>query len=269
MNATTAQLLCELNSEFYQNNAATFATSRQSYWPGWQRCLDIMAADCSAHFDSFTVCDLACGNLRFEAFLYEALPQTIIDCYAVDNCPQLSTGTNSAFTPSKLPNFKLSFQELDIIGLLVDGQDVDAHLQAPPCACCVSFGFMHHIPGASRREAFLQSLVQQTRPGGYTVVSLWQFLNDIGLKAKAEVTREQALLEPRLAALDQSQLEPGDYFIGWNKAPGQYRYCHNFSDTDIDRLTASIAKKATVAARFQSDGRGGNLNTYLLLKVPQ
>jgi hypothetical protein len=43
-----------------------------------------------------------------------------------------------------------------------------------------------------------------------------------------------------------------------------YRYCHSFSDAEIDHLAASVAPEATVLSRFTSDGRTNALNTYLV-----
>ncbi|MDR3136291.1 MAG: class I SAM-dependent methyltransferase [Coriobacteriales bacterium] len=61
--------------------------------------------------------------------------------------------------------------------------------------------------------------------------------------------------------------EAGDYLLGWDNIPGAYRYCHSFSQVEIDWLSSSVAKKASVVARFKADGRSGDLNTYLILRV--
>ena len=94
------------------------------------------------------------------------------------------------------------------------------------------------------------------------VVSLWQFLNNKKLAEKAKATHRKAQQELELSALDA-----GDYLLGWKDIPGQYRYCHSFSETEIEQLVAAIADKATLLSRFESDGRGDNLNCYLVLKV--
>ena len=63
------------------------------------------------------------------------------------------------------------------------------------------------------------------------------------------------------------QFNEGDYLLGWRNTPGAYRYCHSFSDEEIDSLVASVADKAQCVARFRADGRTGNLNEYLVLQV--
>jgi hypothetical protein len=103
--------------------------------------------------------------------------------------------------------------------------------------------------------------VRQTRPGGHAIVSFWQFLNDGGLARKAHASHERAIKELGLGKLDD-----GDFLLGWKDLPGAYRYCHSFSDTEIDHLAASITPEATVLSRFPSDGRTNTLNTYLVLR---
>jgi SAM-dependent methyltransferase len=200
---------------------------------------------------SLSVFDLACGNLRFESFLSAELPAVAITFYAVDNCDGLvppSTGVN--------------FQNLDVLKVLHDNLSLSNKITAPECDLSVSFGFMHHIPLSAWREAILRCLIQQTRSGGFVVVSLWQFLANAALADKAQITHRRALEELQLPELDS-----GDYLLGWKDLPRAYRYCHSFSENEIDHLAESVADKATLVSRFVSDGRTDNLNTYLVLKV--
>jgi len=108
----------------------------------------------------------------------------------------------------------------------------------------------------------LLSLIEQTRSGGYVIISFWQFLNNEVLREKARITHEHALKELGLQELDDN-----DYLLGWKNIPGTYRYCHSFSEAEIDQLMEAVADKATLTSRFVSDGRTNNLNTYLILKV--
>lgn len=135
------------------------------------------------------------------------------------------------------------------------------------------------------------------KPGGYLVVSFWQFLNDPAKRAKIEQTHVEALAffagcaETRTndrEALDRGvgssssdnpnpsclkppaffagSLEPNDYFLGWKNEPGNYRYCHHFSNEEIDRIIAALAPHATVVESFSADGKPGNLNRYVVFK---
>jgi tRNA (uracil-5-)-methyltransferase TRM9 len=251
MNTETTEILCGINNDFYRNHCASFSATRTLPWSGWNICLDILKEAYSDDCQNLLILDLACGNLRFESFLQSALPGAPLTYYAVDDCDALLPST---------PH--VNYQSLDILHALRSGLRIRDQLIAPVCDLSVSFGFMHHVPLQDYREKILLSLIEQTRSGGYVIVSFWQFLNNEVLKEKARVTHEHALKE-----LDLQELDDNDYLLGWKNLPGVYRYCHSFSETEIDQLVEAVANKATLAARFVADGRTDNLNTYLVLKV--
>jgi hypothetical protein len=159
----------------------------------------------------------------------------------------------------------VDYQNLDVLEALQQGQCLSEQFTAPPCDLSVCFGFLHHVPLAAWRAEILRSLVAQTRSGGTVVVSLWQFLNDDALARKAQDTHARALAELGLPLLGA-----GDYLLGWQDRPGVYRYCHSFSEAEIDQLVASVTGDGAavdVLSRFASDGRTHNLNTYVVLRV--
>ncbi len=240
------------------------------------------------------VLDLACGNLRFERFLAEQLGAGRLHCFAVDNCDPLvdqaesadraDQGTSAdrpacvdhaasadrsgrpaqadqAQTPGVLP--PVSFQNLDIIDALAAGNLREA-LAAPDASCdlAVAFGFMHHIPREAWRAELLRALAAKVRPGGHVVISFWRFLNSEKLAKKAFATTEQARAE-----LDISALPPNDFLLGWQDTRGLYRFCHHFDEPEIERLLAVVADVAYPVARFAADGKTGNLNEYVILRV--
>ncbi|MCL1798168.1 MAG: hypothetical protein FWG23_00270 [Eggerthellaceae bacterium] len=325
MDTRTAEILWKLNNGFYRDCGASFSATRRAPWPGWERCLAAMedagdgtgggpgslsrrAADCG-----LSAFDLACGNLRFAAFLGSAFPGADIAFYAVDNCdslagfgaaagcapggsvlaggevaafptapaadesapiggPPASPADRGSAPPGSPPGgsppagVSVSYQSLDVLGTLLQGLRIGDKVEAPACDLSVSFGFMHHVPLPVWREEVLASLVAQTRPGGFVAVSLWQFLNDAALREKARHSHERALAEGGLRELD-GRLDGNDRLLGWKGIPGTYRYCHSFSEPEIDRLVESVAGRASLASRFTSDGRTKHLNTYLVLKV--
>ena len=71
-----------------------------------------------------------------------------------------------------------------------------------------------------------------------------------------------------LHAFDSSQLEVGDYFLGWQNEPGLWRYCHHFSEAEIDALVAAACEdgKAEEIVRFSADGKSGAMNRYVVLR---
>lgn len=129
--------------------------------------------------------------------------------------------------------------------------------------CVVSFGFMHHVPGTQWRERFLNTLIDVTEPGGLICLSLWRFMDNEALAEKAHRTHRSGTQE---LSLDAAQFEPSDYLIGWKNKPGAYRYCHSFTDSEVDALLASTGGKAKCLACFRADGRSDNLNEYLILR---
>ncbi|MCL2882726.1 MAG: class I SAM-dependent methyltransferase [Coriobacteriia bacterium] len=260
MDIETADRLRRLNRDFYREQAASFAETRQAPWPGWEKCLTILReADKGSGTlsgydkvpDPLSVFDLACGNLRFEAYLASALPATSFAFHAVDCCDTLLPSTPPAH-----------YQHLDILDALSQSLPLNNQFTAPACDLSVTFGFLHHVALPQHRAQILSALIDQTKPGGLVIVSLWQFLNDPARLEKAQLTHTRALQELGLPELDE-----GDYVLGWKDLPGAYRYCHSFSESEIEELVVSTAGRVTPIARFTADGRTGNLNTYLIFKT--
>lgn len=306
MTRATVRALCQLNTEFYEHNAASFSQTRTAPWEGWRRCMAACGFDDSdgAALDqpvdaqiADSVLDIACGNLRFEAFLANAYPHIDWSFFAVDNCePLVASGQEDIAK-------KVHFTCEDIVSDLLEGlpaaepANIPALAAATPFDLVVSFGFLHHIPSFDLRRQFLLEALSQVKPGGYLVVSFWQFLNDSAKRAKIEQTHAEALAffagcaethTNDRDALDRGagsssssnlnpsdlkppvffagSLEPNDYFLGWKNEPGNYRYCHHFSNEEIDRIIAALAPHATVVESFSADGKPGNLNRYVVFK---
>lgn len=306
MTRATVRALCQLNTEFYERNAASFSQTRTAPWEGWRRCMaacgfddsDGAALDQPANAQTAdSVLDIACGNLRFEAFLANTYPHVDWLFFAVDNCePLVASGQEDIAK-------KVHFTCEDIVSNLLEGlpaaepANIPALAAATPFDLVVSFGFLHHIPSFDLRQRFLLEALSQVKPGGYLVVSFWQFLNDPAKRAKIEQTHAEALAFfagcaetrandrdaldrgagssssgnpdlscPKLTAFFADSLEPNDYFLGWKNEPGNYRYCHHFSNEEIDRIITALAPHATVVESFSADGKPGNLNRYVVFK---
>lgn len=272
LDEATARRLCDLTSGFYRANAESFSQTRQAPWQGWERALAVAGvagatASSRSAAGPLRVFDLACGNLRFERFLVERLGAGRLHCFAVDNCDPLvdqaesADRAESAQTPGFLP--PISFQNLDVIDALAAGNLREA-LAVPDASCdlAATFGFMHHVPRETWRVELLRALAAKVRPGGHVVVSFWRFLNSEKLAKKAFATTEQARVELNLPALPLN-----DFLLGWQDTRGLYRYCHHFDEPEIERLMAAVADVARPVARFAADGKTGNLNEYVILRV--
>ena len=251
--------LCALTGEFYRANAESFSQTRQSPWQGWVRLLEVMDAR-AAERELLRMLDVACGNLRFERYLADALPGRMLSGWAVDNCePLVEAGERSEFGPLS----RIAFQNLDVIERLSGGRLWES-LEAPDASrdLAVSFGFMHHVPLECWRAELLRTLIAKVRPGGFVAVSFWRFLNSDKLARKAKETTIRARAE-----LGIPELPPNDYLLGWQDTQGLYRYCHHFDEPEIERLLAMVADSADLVSRFEADGKTGNLNEYVVLRV--
>ena len=255
MNTETARALCAITSAFYRDNAGSFSSTRHGAWAGWERALD--QAGFTRENPPVRVLDVACGNMRFLDFLEKRYSGSSFDYRAVDNCEPLAESGSS-----------VRFAGVDIVSALL-GEDPQAALAAafqgePLADLAVCFGFFHHIPIMRARKALLRALVRSVRPGGVVVTSLWQFANSPELARRARETDALARTE-----LGLPQLDEGDYLLGWQNKSGAYRYCHNFTRQEADDLASGVAGEAELIARFEADGRTGNLNAYLVLRRVQ
>ncbi|MBK5211247.1 MAG: class I SAM-dependent methyltransferase [Coriobacteriia bacterium] len=256
MNSELAKKLCDINNRFYRDNCQSFSATRVSPWTGWKISLETLERTGLLDAEKLTVFDMACGNLRFASFLGEELPDKELTVFAVDDCATL--------VPQRAD---VCFQNIDVVDLLLAGTAVRERIDAPACDLSVCFGFMHHIPGQDNRKRLLESLLQQTRSGGYVVVSFWKFFDNVALAKKARLTHAKALDELDLDDAEISELDAGDCFLGWKDTVGSYRYCHSFAPAEIDELLASVADRASVVDRFIADGRTNDLNEYVILKA--
>lgn len=267
----TIRQLNALTSDFYAREAASFSATRQAPWHGWEEAWNTVATHDSAlaapvHADSayegrflsttapLAVLDLGCGNLRFERFLVERT-NTPLHIIALDNCPEL-TALESGF-PRRLT---VDFQTLDLVESLLDSTFAD-RLPHDECDLAVAFGLMHHLPTFTLRAQVLEGLLDSLRPGGFAIVSFWQFLNDPRLAAKAAATTAEGRAAHRLPPFQEN-----DFLLGWQHAEGTYRFCHHTSEAEIDALLAAMLLSFREIARFSADGKQGNLNRYVVLR---
>lgn len=214
-----------------------------------------------------SVLDIACGNLRFETFLAEEYSAIHWRFHVIDNCELLVQSDG-------LIAGKVNFIYKDIIADMLENlasfepADTSEFASSSLFDIVVSFGFMHHIPSFYLRIEFLKRALSYVKPGGHLIVSFWQFLNDELRCEKIEKNHKEALkffADDHSLVIDSADLEPDDYLLGWKDKPGQYRYCHHFTDEEIDRLIDQIAGYATLVDSFTADGKTGNQNRYVIL----
>lgn len=273
MRIETAQRLSDLTEAFYAQVSASFSATRDTPWDGWSRVLDEvqLPGDASGYV---RVLDLACGNLRFERFLADALgggdstlriealahalggdkPTARIEAFAYDSCDDL-------VDIGALAGVEVMYTHLDIAQALYAGDDLASRLGVQDCDLVVCFGFMHHLPLPEHRVLVLRALASCAAPGGTVAISFWQLSKSERLLNKAQVTT--AMEAPRLGLHD---LAPNDYLLGWQGEAGALRYCHDFTEAEIDALAQAASPIAREVMRFSADGKTGDLNRYLILR---
>lgn len=279
MDTKFAQMLCQLNNDFYRDQAVSFSDTRHAKWPGWECCLKAVSSVFLDQSNS-VVLDVACGNLRFEKFLASQLLERQIQVWALDSCdellPQTCAGTlvekvnaDGVDTPDATDvHLQINYLHCDVMEAI--GSSKAFTYGIPQTDISVSFGFMHHVPLPEWRVQLLNSLIEATKPGGFVCVSFWEFLADEGLAAKAYKTHERALAElGPVWGFSSADFNDGDFLLGWRNTPGAYRYCHSFSTSEVDALIATVSSRAECVARFRADGRTETLNEYIVLQVTE
>lgn len=263
MDLATAQKLAQLTSTFYVQVSDSFSATRSAPWTGWQQVLVAAglledSGDPVPGFDRLSVLDLACGNLRFERYLSDTVAskvgQSDIEVHAVDNCRALAEGAD-------IPGVRIRYTQLDIAEALWEERDLGAELGADAYDLVVCFGFMHHLPLVEQRARLMKELVAAVRPEGMVAVSFWHLSRSERLLRKARTNTAAAVSELAIEDLDE-----GDYLLGWQERTDVWRYCHDFSEEEVDALVVCVSDQACELARYSADGATANLNRYVLLR---
>lgn len=243
-----------INNEFYAENTESFSETRKNPWLGWDRCAEHIGKLDSSGFDTenpLGVLDLAAGNLRFIAYLEEKFPDLPFNFYAVDNSDGLVPAHN-----------RVQYQSLDILDALIKEKNLNDIVDAPSCAVTASFGFMHHIPTQNFRAKVMDLLVDRCLPGGLVFISFWQFLSNPLVRSKIEVPHAKAVEKYNLEGLEEN-----DFVLGWKANENVFRYCHNFTQEDIDELVEHVSHKAQLIDTFKADGKTNDMNHYVVLRA--
>lgn len=229
MDIEVAHKLTALTKAFYAIEAESFSSTRQHPWDGWEavtsRLQRMIDAGSLAEEGRIRILDIGAGNLRFEKHLRQKLDDIELEIVAVDSCPGLIDSPDG---------FSLEFLNLDIASGLERGTLGDAFPNAQ-FDLAVAFGIMHHIPVPEWREGLASVLRESLQDTGIAAISFWQFERSQRISRLATVATAKAESELGLS-LDASK---GDFLLGWQNKPGIYRYCHNFTDREIDGLIES------------------------------
>lgn len=253
MDLETTQKLVQLNRTFYEQFGDAFAATRQRLQPGIKRLFQT----CNMDGDWL---DLGCGN----GAVLSAWAQLVKhgSYSGLDFSQALLLEAEQRATEARKMGLKIWLSQADIAG--GDWSAAIASLKQKDAAFptrfdgVMSFATLHHIPGQHNREALLRRIKQVLKPGGYFLLSCWQFQHSPKLLGRVQ---PWALVE-----LDPAQLDEGDTLLDWRGTlPGQapqtgLRYVHLFSLEELNTLAETSGFR--VKESFESDGMGNRLGLY-------
>ena len=155
MNQTQINEILKLNEAFYKKASVSFSNTRQNYWKGWGRAIDVLSFN---GYSTINVLDAGCGNGRFLGFLKERLPSLEVKYTGVDISEELLTEART-----KYPG-----------GDFIKG-DVLLKLPEEKFNLVVCFGVTHHIPSVALRTKFFTELSATVVNDGYLIITFWNF----------------------------------------------------------------------------------------------
>lgn len=194
--------LLDETRQFYTQQAAVFAQTRQQAWPGWMVVADGVQPD-------WRILDVGCGNGRFLGFL-KRQQRPFGQYTGVDYAKPLL-----AMAQKRYPDDRVRWVEAEVMRA-----DLSQTL-ASPFDLTVAFGFMHHLPDVQSRKLLLKQLIAITTRT--LVVSWWQPERNWKFKKSA------LALETR-----------GDYVKTFG-ATGGRRFIHHFTDEEIGGMIVFLS----------------------------
>lgn len=234
--------LIELNKKFYLQHGASFSKTRQHPWNGWHQVVEYIPEKLPM------VVDVGCGNGRWLSFLsQQRLPQRAI---GIDIDSLMLNQARIKF--AKFPEY--CFYQADCIQ---DLKNTLNKLISDNCSLMTAFGLWHHIPSYELRLYNLYQMTQYLSDEGIVCVSLWQFAKDPSYTHKL-IRPEEVYAQ---VGVEVSEFESGDYFLGWQDDKTVLRYCHSFSDEEIDKLASDLGLPYRVIMGYDND----RTNKYLIV----
>lgn len=251
MDQATVQRLNELNTAFYLKFGESFDVSRSQPWEGWTQLMPYLQP--LLNIDSIKILDLGCGNGRFFSFLSDVLHKQNSSTRIIYH----GTDANSFLlseAEKKLQSVEHKLFQHDLVTDLTSGTFTQK-FSGETYDLVVAFGVLHHIPSAQMRTHFLNELHTLAASGGRVSISLWQFAQFM--------TEQTKQCQPESAHIQKSELEPGDYLLGWHSQLDTPRYCHSFETTEAMALAQDSGWD--VQAHYAADGKQNSANLYLVL----
>jgi tRNA (uracil-5-)-methyltransferase TRM9 len=209
-----AQLLVQLNRQFYDQFADSFVASRPAPLPGVERLLTYVP-------DDSALLDVGCGHGQLAMALHRM--ERRVHYVGVDASARLIEHARRLISQLQRTHITAQFIVLD-----VTQSDWTSHLPHSHYQTVALLALLHHIPGMDRRVELLRRAASCLTPDGAMLVSTWQFLRSERLRRR---------LQPwHLIGLRPEDVEPGDYLLDWQRDGRGLRYCALIDAAALDRL---------------------------------
>ncbi len=244
MDSEVRRTLIDLNLDLYRRFAREFSESRRHLQAGILRALKALG-------EVESLLDIGCGDARVGRMLRAgtASPEgrQWKGWYAgVDASRALLD-----LAPPPTDDFDLIQADLS-----KPGWSQELHKPGGGFASMVIFSFLHHIPGRSARQAFLQEAASFLIEGGPWALSVWQFLH-------LPRFRDRIVPWSRIG-LTSGDVEANDVLLEWRRGGEGLRYVHDFESGELIQSCEEAGLE--VEDTYRSDGRSGDLGLYLIGK---
>ncbi len=244
MTTSTPNALSRLTRRFYEEEAEQFSATRQSPWEGWHALAELLPLGPAP----LEVLDVGCGNGRFGLYLEEKLQRRV--AYFGTDLSQALLGHARARLPESATLLQHDLLE----------SAVSAALGSRRFDLIAVYGVLHHIQGFAKRIEVLRDLRSLLLPEGLLAISLWQWREHPRLSRRIVPWPQVASSDPLLEELRGFEPEDEDHLLRWGKEGDWIRYCHHFTDLEVEELIETLTWPCL------SDTRGeGGLNRYLVL----
>lgn len=236
MDAQIVNRLIELNKNFYSQFADEFSETRSTGKMSLEHILPYLA-------DGVKILDVGCGNGRLaERLDREGLTLT---CVGVDAAPELIE--IATVRCSRWRHVAATFR---VAELTQRGWSED--LPGAPFDLVTALAVLHHVPSFGLRREVLRDIHSLLRPGGTLIMTNWQFDRNERLRKK--------IVPWKTVRIDERALEPGDALITWQRGGSGYRYYHQITESEVERMAAESGLK--IVKQFFADA---GLNLYSVL----
>lgn len=259
MNNYLIKAFNQLNKDFYAQISEDFSESRNFFWSGWKKVLEILPKK-----QNLKILDIACGNGRFSEFLEKNLSSNF-SYLGLDNSKELLGIAKNKHT-------KQQFQYFDLVDNYLENKKIILESREKFNLIAI-FGLSHHLASFKLRKSLLESVKSNLSEGGLIVISNWQFAKEQDRFEKNTLNLKRILQNGEINLWQKIKLiflsinlEKNDFLLDWRKgekANQVFRYCHQINEEEMIEIARESGLK--VVDSFFADGKSNRLNQYFVL----